>query len=140
MAVVAGVSIAACSTVPGPPGAATSQLRIDVSNGTQLDIAVVLDGAVLAVVQPGGALGWPAAQLPPRPWSIETRTATGRAIGTATLGVGHGECVDGPDGSRSCDGALILVDFVCGRFVLTAGSEAPSLPAPASDGGEPCVP
>ncbi len=139
------VALAACSAVPTPPpGAGSGGLpALGVSNGTSLDVTLVVNGAAVAVYPARGpAPSLAPGALPPLPWSVEARSPSGRVLASMAV-TSPGSATVLPDGAVEHVGAgMGRVDLSCGRLTIWAGDVVPSGPAPASSPGTPgdCAP
>lgn len=75
------VLVASCGPIAPTPsnGLLPGDFDIHVANGTTLDVSIVVNGALVLVVPPGGQT-IPADRLPALPWAVEARTASGRVL------------------------------------------------------------
>ena len=130
---VAGLLLTACVTGPQPLHTLT------VRNGTTLGVTITVNGQVVAAVAPGKdppAIDFSA--LPPRPWTVEARTPSGRVL--ATMRVNPGDGVPGSGGAMTVVHAEAQLS--CGTLLILMGdSPPPGLPqeAPAFAPGD-CAP
>ena len=132
--------VAACGAIPGVgPADPASIPDFGATNGTQLDIGLFVNGQLVAKLAPGQAIDPTTTPMPPLPWSVEARSATGRVLGSTRVEPGSATCTPNAQGGETCSGALILVTLVCGRFVFFAGT-VPAIPAPMPGIGDPCEP
>lgn len=132
--------IAGCGAIPGVgPADPASIPNFGASNGTQIDIGVFVNGQLVAKLSPGQSIDPSTTPMPPLPWRVEARSATGRVLGSTSVEPGGATCIPVEGGTERCTGALILVTLVCGRFEFFAGV-VPALPAPLPGVGEPCEP
>jgi hypothetical protein len=133
LGLAAAVLVAGCSLLP---------LGRDVSlvfeNSSTLEIGIRVNGKDLDPA-PAGASGGRAIPAGGFPWHIEAVTPGGRVIASMDL-VAAPTCVPAGDDGMACDGAIALVDMVCGRFAMWATGTVPSFPAPVPGVGEPCGP
>jgi hypothetical protein len=135
-----GTLLAACGAIPGVgPADPGSIPDFGASNETKLDIGLFVNGQLVAKLSPGQSIDKTTTRMPPLPWSVEARSATGRVLGSTSVEPGGATCTPVEGGTERCTGALILVTLVCGRFEFFAGT-VPSIPAPAPGVGEPCDP
>ena len=121
VAIATAISVGACASGPGTtatPGTPLTPLSI--SNGTSIPVALVVNGTVIETVAPGDRQDPVAAQLPPRPWVVETRSPSGRMLSTLM--------VSASDHISATSGRAIRVDLACGRLDVWAG---PPLLGPA---------
>ena len=133
-ALVLAVVAAACGTiVPGerPP--------LGVSNGTDLVVTVIVNGNPVGVFAPDAGSLIDPNLLPPLPWAVEARTASGRVLTSMTVEPGLVFRETMADGSVHISGALGRVDLSCGRFDMWAG-ESIGGPAPGPGAPGDCVP
>ncbi len=130
-------------TDPGPRGAASLDdgfgSTIDVSNGTTLAIAIVVNGAVVAHFPPQGGGSIDPGLLPPLPWEVEARTVSGRRLVGFAVQPGQVTRRTLPDGTTEMVGAGGRADLSCGRLDVTVG---PPMIGPAPGAGRPgdCAP
>jgi hypothetical protein len=140
LSVVISSLVAACGALPGVgPADPASIPNFGATNGTRIDIGVFVNGQLMAKLSPGQSIDKSTTPMPPLPWRVEARSATGRVLGSTSVEPGGATCTPVEGGTKRCSGALILVTLVCGRFEFFAGT-VPSLPAPAPGVGEPCEP
>lgn len=114
------------ATCGGDPDPVT--LLLEASNGTTLEVTLVVNGQPVAVVAPGTAGGLTASQLPPLPWSVEARTASGRVL--IAFDVDSGDVVRVGNQLRGAGGR---VDLSCGRLDVWSG---PPMLGPVPGPGE----
>ncbi|MCJ7709749.1 MAG: hypothetical protein MUQ32_02860 [Chloroflexi bacterium] len=126
-AVVGGALIAGCSLLPSPapaaptppPGAVVvppARMDLGISNGSTLHVAFVVNGTVVAQVDPGQGETLTAAQLPALPWNVEVRSPSGRELVGMTVRAGDLWTRDNADGSSEAKAAGARVDLSCGRI------------------------
>jgi hypothetical protein len=140
LSVVISSLVAACGAIPGVgPADPGSIPNFGATNETQIDIGVFVNGQLVAKLSPGQWIDPTTTLMPPLPWTVEARSATGRVLGSTSVEPGGATCAPVEGATERCTGALILVTLVCGRFEFFAGT-VPSLPAPAPGVGEPCEP
>ena len=116
---------------------APPQPKLSVSNGTTLVVTVLVNGRQVGTIQPrSGADPIDASVLPPLPWIVEARSATGRLLTSMIVMAGQVTTTRLPDGTTSMSGTLGRVDLSCGRFDMWAGDFPPSgpMPGPGSPG------
>ena len=135
---IAGLVLAGCSA-PTPPIPSPSPLaspsavplavsQLNVSNQTTITVTVLVNGHVIATVRPGVQLAPIPAVLPPRPWSIETHSPTGRVL--SSLQISATDYVDNQDGRG------VRADLSCGRLDLWSGPPMMGpvpIPGPSGD-------
>lgn len=132
--VLAGLLVAGCSVLPGPPDDQTPAALL-LENTTPLDLVVLVNRRRFDAPH-GDGMQLDAARLGPRPWDVQVFTAgSGRLVAELNVEAVVGTCQENADGSFSCGGAADLVDLSCGRIAVSVG--VPSFPAPAPDAGQP---
>jgi hypothetical protein len=136
LAAALAVLVTGCSAAPGsslPPAS------LSISNETTIDVTLVVNGSVIETVPAGGREDSVSAPLPPLPWSVETRSPSGRVLSQLTVKAGD-VVYTTPDasGHSTAKGDGIRVDLACGRLDVWSGppmlgpAPNPSLP------GAPC--
>jgi hypothetical protein len=144
-----GLLVGACGT-PGPtPSPANSlassgeilgvvppdSMSLAVNNTSTLTVSLVVNGTLIASLDPGACLGCtddsavPASLLPPLPWQAEVRSPSGRVLVSLTVHAG-----DVSNGNSSARGDGGRVDLSCGRIDLWSG---PPMLGPAPGPGSP---
>ena len=122
--------IAACS--PTPTGAAHDLV---VSNQMTLTVTLVVNGAVVRTVQPQTQEIVSTNDLPPLPWSVETRTPSGRVLSNLTVRAGDVSETNFHGGGRGMKGDAVRVDLSCGRLDMWSGPPLLGpLPGPGTPG------
>jgi hypothetical protein len=121
--------ISACSATPTDPA-----YDLGVSNQTTLTVTLVVNGAVIRTVQPHTQEIVSTTDLPALPWSVETRTASGRALSGMTVRAGDVSMTNLPGGARGMKGDAVRVDLSCGRLDMWSG---PPLLGPVPGPGRP---
>jgi len=110
-------------------------MSLAINNGTTLTVSLVVNGSLIASVDPATCLGCsaddavPASLLPPLPWQAEVRSPSGRVL--VSLTVHEGDVVYS---SSSSQGDANRVDLSCGRIDLWSG---PPLSGPPPEPGSP---
>ena len=119
--------LAAC-TAGASPSASASSARLSVANYTTIPVTLVVNGAVVETVAPGVAEDPVKAPLPPPPWSVETRSPSGRVLSTMTVK---------PGDSGGSFGDAVRADLACGRLDIWSG---PPMAGPmfSPDPSRPC--
>jgi hypothetical protein len=139
LAIALAVSTAACSAIPWLPTpqppldvpvvTQPAQMRLEVSNGTTIDVQLTVNGRPGIPVVAGQGLDVGVEDVGPVPWSAQVRTMSGRVLVQAAVHAGDVVTQDNSDGSGSMRGVGSRVDLSCGRIDLWSG--APMLgPAP----------
>ena len=134
LALVAALAVSGCAA--GPTVAPSSPAPLAISNGTSITVTLVVNGAVVETVPPGGYQDPVTASLPPLPWSVEARSPSGRVL--SRLSVSAGDVVyTTPDasGHSSAQGRATRVDLSCGRLDVWSGP--PMLGPSVAPGGSP---
>ena len=67
------------------PSASASSARLSVANFTTIPVTLVVNGAVVETVAPGVREDPVQAPLQSLPWSVETRSPSGRVLSTMTV-------------------------------------------------------
>jgi hypothetical protein len=149
---IVGILAAACTSsrtaTPGPGDSVTSSVEPDanplgvvppdsmslaINNGTTLTVSLVVNGSLIAKVDPATCLGCseddavPASLLPPLPWQAEVRSPTGRVLVSLTV---HEGDVDYEASSDKGDASRVALS--CGQIDLWSGP--PILGGPAESG------
>ncbi|MEO8470406.1 MAG: hypothetical protein ABI573_12165 [Chloroflexota bacterium] len=106
-----------------------SQMTLDVANGTDIRLELVVNGHVVAAFPPGGAVELASDKLPQLPWDAVVRFPDGRGI--VALIVRSGDIVATSTSSKG-DGAR--VDLSCGRIDMWSG---PPMSGPIPGDGTP---
>ena len=115
------------------PSPSPDQIGLGVVNGTDLQVSLVVNGAVIETLAPGEAdTAIPISALPPLPWIVEARTPSGRALATMT--------VDPGIGSTQLPTKEAGVDLSCGQLYLWTTAQEPIWPAPDSGSPGDCLP
>ena len=110
--VTAGLA-AGCQAGASPSPSAASQPPLSISNGTSIPVTLVVNGSVVETVPPGDRRDPITAPLPARPWTIETRSPSGRVLSTLTVGAA--------DDISNTSGRAVRVDLSCGRLDVWSG-------------------
>jgi hypothetical protein len=105
-----------------------------VSNQTTLTVTLVVNGAVTRTVAPRTNETVAPKELPPLPWSIETRRPSGRVLSQMTVRDGDVWETNLPGGGREMKGDAVRVDLSCGRLDMWSG---PPLLGPPPGSGTP---
>lgn len=130
-----------CSLVSSLLPTTSPPVGIGVSNGTTLDVTLVVNGIVVRVFAPGSGTPDPitASTLGPMPWVVEARSSSGRVLTKMTVNPGDVAYQDLGSGQSSARGVGGRVDLSCGRLDIYAG---PPMMGPAPGPGVPgdCVP
>jgi len=107
-----------------PPGAvfvAPEEVRLNLSNGSTLPVALVVNGTIIAQVAAKDGAELTAAQLPPLPWTVEVRSPSGRLLVGMTVRAGDLWSAPIANGGTAESGAAARVDLSCGRIDISSG-------------------
>jgi hypothetical protein len=104
------------------------------SNGTPLELALVVNGQVIDAHVGNGSHEFDGSQLPPLPWGVEVRSPGGRTLLTLLVQPGDVSTKTTPNGGTEMRGDGARVDLSCGRIDLYSG---PPLLGPAPGPGVP---
>jgi hypothetical protein len=112
------------SVLRGPSGSALPAMSypLSISNGTTIAVRLVVNGADVETIPPGGYADPVTAVLPALPWSIEVRSPSGRVLSRMTVNAGD-VVYTTPDasGASSANGRAVRVDLPCGRLDVWSG-------------------
>jgi hypothetical protein len=109
------------SFFPTPLDSPAFDAEINVENGTDLDVTIVVNGTAAAAAPDHVSTTIPASGLPPKPWSVEARSPSGRVLLTFTVQPGDVTSTTSPDGATSMTGAGSRADLSCGRLDVAVG-------------------
>ena len=136
-------ALAGCGTPATPAPSPGGLPTLGVSNGTSLDVTLVVNGVSVGVYPAGGPEpSLDPGGLPPLPWAVEARSPSGRVLTSMSV-TNAGSTTILPGGGVEIAGAgMGRVDLSCGRLTIWAGDVVPSGPAPPSNPGTPgdCAP
>lgn len=132
-----GLMVAAAIVAGCAFGELPSPLPLSISNGTTVPVTLVVNGLVVETVAPGGYEDPVKATLPSLPWSVETRSPSGRVLSTLAVHAGDVDYTT-PDanGMSSARGDAVRVDLSCGRLDVWSGPPLLGpmfLPGPSGD-------
>ena len=142
-AIAITVLVAACgSLLPAPLASASPAIddTLHVDNGTTLAITIVVNGGVVGIAAAKGGRAIPVDALPPLPWSVEARSASGRVVLTLAVAAGSVTDVRNPDGTGSHSAPGARADLSCGRLDIYPGNTPMLGPAPGPGVPGDCVP
>ena len=109
---------------PKPPSMlpVTGPIGLDASNGTKLDVRIVVNGLTVATLAPGSNVEEiPQSEMPPMPWTIEALSPSGRVLTSLVVWPGDVSRALDPSGGDILRGAGARVDLSCGRLDLWVG-------------------
>jgi uncharacterized lipoprotein YajG len=122
---VAMFLLAGCGAAPTtrPP------TNLGVANDTTVTVTIFVNGVSVGDVAAGGVEpSVDGSAVPPLPWTVTVRSASGQVLGTLFAGITT------LDGTFSAE----FGDLACGRVTVWIGGAEPSEPA-SLPGGEPAV-
>lgn len=121
------VAVGACGVAPTPQPPLLP--TVSVANGTTILVTITINGVQVGTVPPGTTEHPIPATLPARPWTVEARSPSGRALATLT--------VSAEDYISTNSGVAVREDLACGRLDLWSG---PPLLGPmfSPDPSKPC--
>ena len=138
MSIAAAVAVLACRAA-----SPTTPVDLGIANGTTLTVSLYVNGRLVSDSHPGApSPSIDPNSLPPLPWTVEARSATGRVLTAMLVEPGEVWMAIGPDDQVSHNGTFGRVDLSCGRLTIWAGDVVPSGPIPPPSPGSPgdCVP
>jgi hypothetical protein len=140
LSVLVAYALAGCAA--GAPsaaaGASTPPVSLGVSNGTTLDVTIVVNGTVYAVFTASGTQrAVNMASLPPLPWIVKARTSSGRLMTSLTVKPDQIWGRHGPSGALEANNVGTDLDLSCGRLRIWVGDVTPARPPPPSPAGRP---
>lgn len=140
-AVVLAWLVGACGLIPGFGAPVARPVGVEVSNGTDLEVTLVVNGKATWIVPAHGQTPGPitADILGPMPWTVEARTSTDRLLTSMVVHDGDVQSEDLGNGRSSSRSVLARVDLSCGRLDMWAGTPA-SGPVPGAGVPGDCVP
>jgi hypothetical protein len=123
----------ACSVLP-------PDYTLHVSNGTTLPMTLVVNGVKVSDLAPGTVANVVAGDLPSLPWSVSTRTSTGRVVATMQVepdSVVDDRAIDGTGAYSAPAGGAALS---CGQVRMWVGGMEPIGGGPAEGQPGDCEP
>jgi len=126
----AGTAAPPTATATPAAIATAGQPAFSVNNGTTIPVAIAVNGTVVETVPPGAVEDPVKAPLPPRPWTVEARSPSGRVLLTLT--------VSPTDPLGSTSGRYAGADLACGRLDIWAGAPTTGGPSAVPDPSKPC--
>ena len=130
----------ACGPILPATGVFPVDYTVHVDNGTTMALTIVVNGQPVALAAAKDVKAIPMAALPPLPWTVEARSASGRVV--LTLIVEPGSVVDirNADGTGSHSAPGARADLSCGRLDMYPGSAGMMGPAPGPGVPGDCAP
>jgi hypothetical protein len=102
--------------------ASSAAARQDVHRSQGGSHALVVNGMTVETVPPGGYEDPIKAGLPALPWSVETRSPSGRVLSAMTVHAGDvWQTTPDPSGHSAAKGDAVRVDLSCGRLDVWSG-------------------
>ena len=115
--------LAACQAVP-----TVARPNLGIANDTSVTVTLFVNGASLGDVPPGSVEPTvDEAALPPLPWTVTVRSASGQVLGTMFAGSAAG------NGTFSAQ----FGDLACGQVTVWIGATEPAEPASPPGGPSP---
>jgi hypothetical protein len=116
-AIVAALAVAACGLATPISTPILAPMRLSIQNGTTIPVAIAVNGVVIETVPPGGYEDPVKAPMPPLPWSVETRSPSGRVLSQMTVKAGDAWfTTPDPNGRSESHAPAVRVDLSCGRL------------------------
>jgi multidrug efflux pump subunit AcrA (membrane-fusion protein) len=130
LGLLVAVAVGACSArATSPPSPSPSpRVHLGISNGTTLDVTLVVNGQRVADYPTDGSQ-LPAiddAALPPLPWDVEVRSPSGRVLLSMHVKEGQVSTATDAGGYLGGIGRTAEVDLSCGRLMIWAGDFTPT--------------
>lgn len=128
--VVAAALAGGCAQSAGtsPAAVTASPKALSISNGTTIPVTLVVNGAVVETVAPGGYQDPITALMPALPWAVETRSPSGRVLSSLTIGAADNISTTSGKGARA--------GLSCGRLDVWSG---PPMLGPVFNPGHPAT-
>ena len=145
LGVLVAMMLSACSgeTTLSPSPSPSPRVHLGISNGTTLDVTLVVNGQRVADYPTDGSQ-LPAiddAALPPLPWDVEVRSPSGRVLTSMHVDVGQVSTTTDASGNIvGHTGRIGEADLSCGRLIVWAGDFTPTGGAPRSTQSPPGTP
>jgi hypothetical protein len=119
---LSGCVVASGSIQPSPRPSPSPQMKLSVANFTTIPVSLVVNGKVIETIPPGGSEDPIRADLPPLPWTVETRSPSGRLLSTMTVHAGDFWQTADSSGNGEAKGDAVRVDLSCGRLDVWYGT------------------
>jgi hypothetical protein len=126
--VLAAIAVSGCVGRGGaseptatPPPSPTATVTLSIANYTTIAVTLVVNGSVVEVVPPGGYQDPIKVALPALPWTVETRSPSGRDLSSMTVRPGDVWQTSYPGGGGAAHGDAVRVDLSCGRIDVWSG-------------------
>ena len=104
-----------------PPLPTGTQMTLSIANYATIAVTLVVNGKVIETVPAGGYEDPIKAELPGLPWSVETRSPSGRVLSSMTVHAGDVWQTTEPNGNGGAKGDAVRVDLSCGRLDVWSG-------------------
>jgi hypothetical protein len=108
------------------------QLTLSIANETSIAVGLVVNGSVVATVPAGVTEDPVKATLPELPWTVETRSPSGRTLSTMIVRSGDTKTMSSANGQTQT-GDVTRVLLSCGRLAIWAGPEIEGPWSPTAD-------
>ena len=132
--IAAVLAVAACGPAVSTP--ILAPIKLSIQNGTTIPVTIAVNGVVVETVPPGGYEDPVKALMPPLPWSVETRSPSGRVLSSMTVNAGDAWfTTPDPNGRSESRAPAVRVDLSCGRldiWVFTPMAGPMFMPGPGS--------
>ena len=112
-----GASESPATAAPSP----TANMTLSIANYTTIAVTLVVNGSVVEVVGPGGYQDPIKVALTALPWTVETRSPSGRVLSSMTVRSGDVWQTSYPGGGGAAHGDAVRVDLSCGRIDVWSG-------------------
>lgn len=123
-------NVAAAPSPTATPTPAPTGATFTVNNATTIPVAIAVNGTVLETVAPGSLEDPIKAPVPPRPWTVEARSPSGRVLATMTVAAN--------DYLSSASGRAVIEELACGRLEIWAGAPIAGEPSTPPDPSKRC--
>jgi hypothetical protein len=125
---IAGM-LSGCAATGGPSSSnPLPSMTLNIENDTTIAVTLVVNGKVIESVPAGGYEAPIKAELPGLPWTVETRSPSGRVLSSMTVHAG-----DVWYTANAAKGDAVRVDLSCGRLDVWSG---PPLAGPPPGPGQ----
>jgi hypothetical protein len=113
LALVTAGLVTGCRAGTSPAPSLASNPPLSISNGTTIPVTLVVNGSTVETVAPGDRQDPVTTALPPRPWTIEARSPSGRVLASLA--------VSATDDISNMSGRAVRADLSCGRLDVWSG-------------------
>jgi hypothetical protein len=113
-------------------------VNLGIANGTALTVTLFVNDMRVGDYAPTDGLPKiDPASLPPLPWTVEARAASGRVLASMRVVAGAVRTTVRSSDQVESSGVMGRVDLSCGRLTIWAGDVMPSGPMPVTSPGTP---